>query len=246
MRLGLLETGRVNPALVDQHGLYPDMFIRLLTPAAPEMAFRTYSVTEGALPEAPEECDAWLVTGSKFGAYDPEPWIPPLEDFLRRAYAAGAPIIGICFGHQILAQALGGKVVKSERGWGCGVHDYTFTPPRWMTGARMRLTLHAMHQDQVVEAPEEARLIASSAFCPNAAFVYGDPERPRAISVQPHPEFEADFLRDLIGVRRGNGIPEPVADAALAGLGAPVMNAETAGWLTAYLRRALSSEGAPA
>lgn len=239
MRLGLLETGRVNPALVDAHGLYPDMFVRLLRPAAPEMGFRVYRVVEGELPAEPGECDGWLITGSKFGAYDPEPWIPRLEDFLRRAYGAGAPIIGICFGHQILAQALGGRVEKSTRGWGCGVHDYVFEPPGWMRGAGPRLALHAMHQDQVVVAPDAARVIASSAFCPNAAFVYGDPERPRAVSVQPHPEFETTFIRDLIALRRGDGVPEAVADAALTGLGAPVMNADVAAWLVAYLRGAL-------
>ena len=246
MRLGILEAGRSPDPLGARHGHGPEMFDRLLRPWAPELRLEAFAVLEGRFPDDPSQCDAWLITGSKHGAYDPEPWIPPLEAFLRRAYAEGAPLIGVCFGHQILAQALGGRVEKSSKGWGLGAQDYALVdPPRWMREATPedaplsdRLTLLAMHQDQVIDAPPEARLLAGSDFCPNAAFIYGDPERPSALSVQPHPEFDAAFERDLIMLRRGDTMSEALADAALASLERPVTNATVGAWFAAFLRGA--------
>src|SRR5699024_9937248 len=124
MRLGILETGKVNAALEDRHGAYPDMFARLYRAADPSIEMRSWSVVEGELPAAPEECDAWLITGSRHGVYDELPWIEGLKDFLRRARAARVPIIGICFGHQIMAEAFGGRAEKSAKGWGIGVQEY--------------------------------------------------------------------------------------------------------------------------
>lgn len=238
--LGLLQTGDVHRDLEAEHGAYPDMFMRLLQPAAPELRFETYRVVDGALPARVEACDAYLVTGSKFGVYDPEPWIAPLAAFLREAHGAGVPIIGVCFGHQILADALGGDVRKSEKGWGLGAHAYEETEAGAAAGLGLGETfaLHAVHQDQVITPPQGATVLARSAFCPNAALAFGDPARPSAISIQPHPEFEAPYERALVALRRGDGIPEPVADAALAGIGAPVDNTRIADWFGAFLRQA--------
>ena len=237
MRLGILETGETPPDLMAAHGPYPQMFVRMLSPMAPELSFPVYRVLDQEFPDSVEACEAWLVIGSKWGAYDPEPWIPPLESFLQAAFAADRPIIGVCFGHQILAQALGGRVEKSVKGWGCGVHDYRL-PHRlsWTPGAGDSLSLHAMHQDQVVAPPPETTVIATSEFCEIAGLAYGDPERPKALSLQPHPEYDAGFVRDLVLARRGEAVPAAVADAAIDGLGAPVMNQKTADWITRYLR----------
>lgn len=204
MKMGLLQTGEVNPALAAEHGQYPDMFMRLFRQVDPQMAFQTWRAVHGELPDSPREADLWLVTGSRHGVYDDLPWIAPLKAFLRAAYAAERPILGVCFGHQILAEALGGKVVKSERGWGIGAQDYALTrKPGWLEGAADHLRFNAVHQDQVVEKPAEAEVLAGSAFCPNAILAYGGAEAPRAISIQAHPEFDDSFERALIDTREG-------------------------------------------
>lgn len=238
MLIGIIETGKVNEALVARHGDYPAMFAGLLGRLDPGLTFRTWSAVEGEVPVEPGAADAWLVTGSRHGVYDDLPWIAPLEAFLRRARAAGRPIIGICFGHQVLAEALGGRAVKSEKGWGIGAHEYdVIRRPGWMEGAPDRVRVHALHQDQVVAIPGDAMVLATSPFCEYAALAYGDPEVPDAISVQPHPEFDAAFMRALIELRSGEAIPAEQGRAALAGLGGPVESVEMARWFLDYLQR---------
>jgi GMP synthase-like glutamine amidotransferase len=234
MRIGILETGEVNPALLDQFGSYSPMFEALL--AGEDTTFFTVSVVRGEMPDSVTDADGWVITGSRHGVYEDHPWIEPLKLFLRGAVEARVPVIGVCFGHQILAEALGGKVIKSEKGWGVGVHHYTpETVPSWMDGLAQGFAARAVHQDQVVEVPDDAHVLASSAFCPYAALAYGDPEAPYAISVQPHPEFSADFVRGIVETRAGDGIPMDVAQSALASLDQPVNNADWGRWMRKFL-----------
>lgn len=240
MKLGILETGRP-PEELEHHGSYALMFERLLGPG---YDYAVYPVIDGVFPKRVDEVDAWLVTGSRFGVYDDAPWIRPLEAFLRAAMAASVPIVGICFGHQILAQAMGAEVGKAEAGWGVGPHDYAVVSrPAWLTGVADRLTLNAMHQDQVASLPPGATLVASSAFCPFAVLDYGG----RAMSIQPHPEFDNAYERALIERRRGTLIPEERSAPALAaldetgGTAAPDA-ANAASWIRAFLAEALKEE----
>lgn len=237
MRIGILETGEVNDQLLADFGPYPPMFEALL--GDDSTTFFTVSIVRGEMPDAVDAADGWIVTGSRHGVYDDLPWIEPCMAFLREVVAAGIPVIGVCFGHQILAQALGGNVVKSEKGWGLGVHHYTpKTVPSWMDGMEHGFTGRAVHQDQVTTLPPQAHVIASSEFCPYAALAYGDPEQPFALSVQPHPEFSAEFVRGIVEARRGNGIPHDVADAALTTLGQSVNNADWGRWMRKFLTMA--------
>lgn len=239
MQIGVLVTGRVHEDLVPRHGDYPAMFESLIGGAAPDFTFRTWQALDGALPEGVEDCEGWLITGSKHGVYDDLPWIPRLRAFLARARAAGRPIVGICFGHQILAQALGGDAAKSERGWGVGLRRYRVVGrPGWMADAPDEIAIHAMHQDQVTAIPEDATVLARNDHAPYAMLAYGDPERPDAISLQPHPEFSEAYARDLLKVRSGISFPEETAEAGIATLGAPTDSDRFARWAAAYLRAA--------
>ncbi|MGI9493741.1 MAG: type 1 glutamine amidotransferase, partial [Geminicoccaceae bacterium] len=174
MKIGILQTGKVPDELQAEHGDYPDMFARWL--ADPAFTFETYPVVDKVFPDSPDACDAWLITGSKHGAYEDHDWIPPLEKLIRQASAAGIPVVGICFGHQIMAQALGGKVEKFSGGWSVGVEDYA------IEGIGDNVLINAWHQDQVVDLPGTASVVGSSPICRYAALRYGD----HGFSIQPH------------------------------------------------------------
>jgi len=235
MKLGILETGKTTPELESKYGAYPDMFVRLLGGRGLELEFQFFSVVDEIFPESVHSCDAWLITGSRHGAYDQLAWIPKLEEFILETAKNKIPMVGICFGHQLIAQALGGKVVKSEKGWGLGVQEYKVTKAAaWMNGSEnAEIAVNAVHQDQVVEVPNEAQLLASSEFCPNAMLAYGD----TIFTVQPHPEFEHDFQADLINARRGVAFDEHIADSALATLYKPIDNHQVADWIIGFLKQ---------
>ena len=238
MKIGILETGEVHPDLKARHGDYPAMFERLLGTVDPGLEFAAVRVVAGEMPATPIQADAWLVTGSRHGVYDKLPWIEPLKAFLRDCVAARVPVVGICFGHQILAEALGGRATKSDKGWGLGVQDYVLVArPGWMGGLPERFAVRALHQDQVVKLPPAATVLARSPHCEYAALAYGDPEAPDAISLQPHPEFGPEFMDELLALRAGTAFPEAAADAARPSLVRPVENEAWARLIAAYLRR---------
>ena len=201
MRIGILKCGQSPDVLRGAQGDYDTMFERLLAGRA--FTFDSYHVEAMQFPESVHAADGWLITGSRHGVYEDHAFIRPLEDFIRRAHDAGVPMVGICFGHQIIAQALGGEVIRHPSGWAVGAQDYDF--------GGESIILNAWHQDQVVRAPEHAKTLASSDFCRHAALVYGD----RAFSVQPHPEFRDGFIDGLIE-HRGGAVPGELLDRARA------------------------------
>lgn len=224
MHIGILQTGHAPDTMRAAVGAYSDYFERLL--GGEGFRFTTWDVVDDIFPERVDAAEGWLITGSKHGAYEDLPWIARLEAFLRAAYAAEVPIVGICFGHQILAQALGGRVEKFSGGWAVGPTSYDWG------GETVRL--NAWHQDQVVEAPAEAEVIARDGFCANAALAYGK----RALTIQAHPEYDDAAIEMLIAARGPTmGIPDQLA-AATAALGQGDDRAAIAARIAAFFREA--------
>lgn len=222
MKIGILQTGLAPKELVDVYGEYAGFFERLL--AGQNFAFQTWSVVENIFPDGPEDADGWLITGSRHGAYEDHAWIPPLEELIRDIVAADRPLIGVCFGHQIIAQALGGKVTKFEGGWVVGQHHYTIGDET--------LTINAWHQDQVITAPEGAEVVGTSNYCANAALLYPG----KAYTVQPHPEYSDDFIQGLIDTRGKGVVPDKQLQDAQTRMGQPLSNTRMAEQFATFFR----------
>lgn len=223
MLIGILQTGHVHDDLVKDYGDYPAMFERLL--AGYGFDFATWRVVDMEFPTTVHEADGWLITGSKHGAYEEHPFIKPLEEFIRAAYSEKVPMVGICFGHQIIAQALGGRVEKYPEGWAVGATEYDFE------GKPIRM--NAWHQDQVVAVPNGARVVGTNAFCQNAALLYGD----TIYTVQAHPEIRDDYMDGLMRVRGPGIVPEPVLDSSLSRLGTPLEDKLVADQIAAFFKQ---------
>jgi GMP synthase-like glutamine amidotransferase len=225
MKIGILETGKPPAELLERFGGYPAMFAALLGPG---FDFTTYDVEAGQLPKEPDAEEAYLVTGSPAGVYDALPWMAPLKDFLRRPKGK-AKLVGICFGHQIMAEAFGGTVQKSERGWGVGLQTLEVCGDAAFLGGEQRVSIPASHQDQIVVQPPASRVIAANAFSPFGVLAYEDQP---ALSMQFHPEFSPEFAKALIEARRDR---LPQADGALASLDQPNDREAVAGWIRRFL-----------
>lgn len=228
MKIGILEAGSPPGPLAGRFGSYGNMFRRLLGPA---FKFDIYDVRAGQSPPADNDCEAYLISGSSAGVYDADPWIHTVETFVKEN-AGSRPMVGVCFGHQVMAQALGGEVIKSPKGWALGQHRYDLSAKAsWMDGL-MPVTLPVSHQDQVVAAGPDARVLGGNDFTP-----FGLIEYPalRAVSIQAHPEFEPDFISALIDSRRGNGLDDGAADAAIESLKAPNDRRRVTVWLRRFL-----------
>ena len=225
-RIAILETGAPPSAQQPRFGDYGDMFYALLGDG---FVTQRFDVAAGALPDA-AAFDGAILTGSAAGVYEDHAWLPPLFDWIRGAKGR-TRLVGVCFGHQAMAQALGGRVEQSDRGWGVGLHVYEIVSAEpWMQPATARIALPCSHQDQVVEKPPEARVWLASGFTPFAGLAWGTD----AISIQPHPEFAPDFAAALAEGRRGR-IADAVLDQARTSLEAPNDRAIVGGWIRRFL-----------
>lgn len=202
MRIGILQTGQLPESLERENGSYADMFKSLLDGHG--FSYGIWDVEGMEFPASVHDADGWLLTGSRHGVYEDHPFIPPLESFIRAGFAAHVPIVGICFGHQILAQALGGRVEKFSGGWAVGKQRYTID--------NTERHVHAWHQDQVVDLPPTARVLGGNEFCQYAALAYDN----RALSFQPHPEFDTAMTHGLARTPGTGAIPENQLEQVLA------------------------------
>lgn len=235
MLITILETGRAPGALSDAYPHYPDMFAALLSEADESLRFRTVALVDGATLPDPATCEGVVITGSPAGVYDVTPWMDPLRDFVRGVFAAKTPMVGVCFGHQIIADAMGGDVRKSEKGWGVGRHVYdVLTAPVWMSGAGPTVSLSVSHQDQVITPPQSAMTLARSAHTDHAMLAYEDAP---VMSLQGHPEFSDEFVAALWSARRGKTLSDAQVDGAIASLSQSQDNALVGQWMAQFLRR---------
>ena len=214
MKLGILSA--INPAesKLDWGGSPIDAYIRFFQSTGTVFESVGYEAAQGQLPASPGECDAYVITGSPRGAYDSDPWIADLTRFIRGSVQVGKKFVGICFGHQILAYALGGHVEKSEKGWGLGLKTFEVTQSKpWMDGRPQQIALYFAHQDQVKRLPPDAELLGGNQFCPISMYTIRD----QIFGIQGHPEFSQSIMRDIVTRQKNNG-NVAVAKAAEASL----------------------------
>jgi len=237
MKLGILATGTTPDELLSQYGSYASMVKQLFAEAGYTFSYEVFDVRDDMFPTDTGTFDGWVITGSKFNTCENRPWMVRLRQLIVEISTTGKPMIGICFGHQIIAEALGGSVGINSAGWGTGLHQYqVVNHADLIPAATHAFTLCAMHHYQVTEKPERATVLASSDFCPNAALLYDC----NMLSFQAHPEFTVGYERELIELREGEPIPVDAANAGLASMdesGARTEATEVVHWMASFLQR---------
>ena len=191
MKIGLLECDHVAERSRHIGGDYYDMFAALF----PDTEIVRFDVCMGQFPTNLTAYDAYICTGSSYSVYDQEGWIIDLQAFVQELYAREIVYVGVCFGHQMLGQALGGRVEKASGGWCAGRHSFNVIRPEdWMTPFQKEYNLLMMCQDQIVQLPPDSRVLATAADCPIGMLQVG----PRTLGLQAHPEFPAGYVKVLL------------------------------------------------
>lgn len=233
MKLTIIQTGEVPAPLRGRFGPYRKMFETMFDGTGQGFSYDMVPVSDGAPFPDPGQLEGIVITGSAAGVYDDLPWLDPLRAFIRQTYGRNTPMLGVCFGHQIMADALGGDVRKSEKGWGLGRHNYgVVRRPEFMRQAPAALAVACSHQDQVITPPAEAQVILASDFTPNAGLAY---RNGAALSLQPHPEFADDYTIALAELRRGKA-PDDVVDKALASVTTKSHSADVAAYIGQFFK----------
>ena len=231
MRIGLLRCDDIFEELRPEYGGYQQLFTNLFAATGKPVEFVDVPVFQGIFPSGPDDHDAWLITGSVRGIYEDEPWIRSLLDLVRDLDAARAPTLGVCFGHQAIAQALGGRVERVQT-WGLGNRTAHITSREtWMDPDHDEVGVVYCHRDPVLDMPPAARLVATADHCPVAALAVGD----HMLGVQAHPEFDAHYADVLYRGRLTQNSPEGVLDEALSTLDAPLHRIEVAKWMLRFV-----------
>lgn len=234
MKLGILKCDSVSDIFVEKHGQYPEMFAALLRPVDPDIELIIFDAESEALPSDINAADAYLITGSRHGVNDGFPWIAQLEEFVRTLHSAKKKVIGICFGHQLIAKALGGTVIKSPKGWGVGMSQNQISQQaEWMNPPKKEFNLLVSHQDQVIELPPGAQVLAGSEFCPNYMMQIDS----HFFSVQGHPEFTKEYCRDLM-ISREDSVDELLFAQAIKSLELHEDDELMAQWIMGFIKAA--------
>ena len=240
LNVGLLLCDDVDQADQPRYGTYAEMFQRGMNAAEQNFTLNPVRCHQGEIPDSPDDFDAFLISGSRHGVYESLPWIVQLQEFVRRCRERRKKTVGICFGHQLIAQALGGEARKADAGWGFGIHNTRITEPRaWMGDltdgqllAPNQYNLIVVHQDQVVALPAGFRTIAQNDFCPISMFVDDDV----MLGIQGHPEFDKKFCAYRLDYRKDLLGPE-LHRQSLATLQQMELDSATVfGWIARFMR----------
>ena len=237
--VGILQCGEVPENLRQSFIDYNEMMSQSLTVADPALNYRTWRVFDGEIPR-PDACDAWITTGSRHSVNDENDWTHGFCDFVGEVSQLQRPFIGICYGMQMMAKALGGKVEFADQGWGIGVAtSAVYRQPFWMGEPVDTVNLVVSHQEQVTDLPEDATLIAGSDFCPNSIFTVGR----HMLGIQGHPEFTTDYSQALMEARRAI-IPAERISQGMGSLSKPVDRALAFEWIVRFIRSAVAESQA--
>lgn len=233
MKIGILLTDEPDKAQVDKYGDYYDMFQKLFNSVEDNHTFIPYQITNNIYPNNIDECDAYLITGSKYSVYDGFEWIDILKEYIKKLFQQEKKLIGICYGHQIIAEALGGKVIKSDKGWGVGIKESkTVQKKSWMSPYQDVISLRYSHQDQVTTLPKGSELITTNEFCPNAGYQIDNV----ILTLQGHPEYSSEFLEFLM-TKRIKGIGESTHQQAISSLQQTTDDKLIAKWILNFIRK---------
>lgn len=232
MKIGILDADELKKEVIKEYGTYSDMFVQLFQSVDTSHTFNSYPVCQKIYPNDINDCDAYIITGSKASAYDNDSWIKLLKSYILLLLKQKKKLVGICFGHQIIAEALGGQVKKNNNGWGVGLMTNTVLDEKsWMKPKQKEVDLLVSHQDQVVTLPDNAELIATNSFCLNSGFQISD----QLITLQGHPEFSNAYLMFLMQGRR-EVIGEENYQHALTSLKQPADDKLIAKWILEFLK----------
>ncbi|MFO7528713.1 MAG: glutamine amidotransferase [Marinobacter sp.] len=210
MKIGILVTGHIDEPHFEKYVSYAHMFKQLFKKVNAKLKYEVFDVIDGQWPEYIDSCDGWLITGSASGVYENTPWMQQLKKWIVHAHEKGIPMVGICFGHQIIADVFAGKVERFNGGWSLGPQSYAMKDDAIL--GKANITLNAVHQDQVIEKPINAQCLASSDFCEYAILMYGD----SILTIQAHPEFTNEYEADLLELHKGQAIALEPSQQALS------------------------------
>lgn len=232
MKVGLLNAYHFDRAPNSYRAQYRPMCVEYLKRVLPSAEIQVFEVGQDEWPHSPADCEAWVITGSSKSAYDSDPWISQLIEFVQDCDREKRKLIGICFGHQVVAQALGGEVQKSPRGWGVGVREFKIMCQQsWMNPPLKKASLLFSHQDQVVKLPEGALHLGTDEFCENQMYSLGE----HILCLQGHPEFTVEFARSRVEARK-DMIGEEKYQEAMKSFGLLTHETEIGHWFYRFLK----------
>lgn len=230
-RIGLFQAGSYDRNFIAAYGTPSDWFETFLDRASDgRLSYRAYRAFDGEIPDSVSSCDGYLITGSSETVVDRADWMVNLAQFCIRAMES-RPVVGICFGHQLLCQEMGGEVRIATQGWGVGVHSYRVTDRAdWMDPPLSMVSMLTSHMDQVAALPPGSEVLAGNEFCPNAILRHG----PNAITIQAHPEATRACFGSIYDMRRER-YAKGQADQAIASLNQPTHNDEVGRWIVKFI-----------